>query len=149
MNEMRQALNDDDRALCATTASWLRSARALGGLGLLAAAFVMAGLLGASAISLHPVPSILVLLLLPLERYFALRLGFDAGLFAEMAGGGIDSLSGLDRALAALGLRKADAMQRSLEERTRGAMRLWRRHAAVVVLQVLLCWGGWVFVVRP
>ncbi len=78
--------------------------------------------------------ALLVLVLTPLERYFALRLRFDAGLFADLASGRIADLTVLDAGLATLGVRKAPQSSRTLDERLKGSRRLWRFHATVVVL---------------
>ncbi|WP_304309313.1 hypothetical protein [Pseudacidovorax intermedius] len=72
------------------------------------------------------------------ERYLALRLHLDEGLFAALACGALPDLAALDDALAWLGLRPASSSAlRPLDERLRGTQALMRRHLGVVLLQTL------------
>ncbi|MBO9645120.1 MAG: hypothetical protein J7603_18580 [Pseudacidovorax sp.] len=72
------------------------------------------------------------------ERYLALRLRLDEGLFAALARGVLPDLAALDDALAWLGLRPASpGTSRPLDERLRGTQALMRRHLGVVLLQTL------------
>lgn len=132
-----------DAALCRVTARWLSAcARGAGALGL-GCALLAAGVLlwragsppGAARIEALLCAAVL-LLTLP-ERVLALRLMFDAGLFADLAAPGA-SLQSLDAALTALQLRTAaTGPVRSLPDRVAGARRLSHQHLAVVALQVM------------
>jgi hypothetical protein len=136
-------LDDHDRTLAATTARWLQAgARSAGALGLGCAG------LAAAALLLQPLPlparaaAVVALALLPAERVLALRLHFDAGLFTDLARGGLpprQALGSLDLSLQALRLRgpAATATLRQLPDRVRGAQRLLAWHAAGVGLQAL------------
>ena len=138
-----RSLDDHDRTLAATTARWLRAgARCAGTLGLGCAG------LAAAALLLLPLPlparaaALAVLALLPAERVLALRLHFDAGLFADLARSGPapqQALGSLDLALQALRLRTPSTSPtlRPLPDRVRGAQRLLAWHAAGVGLQAL------------
>lgn len=80
---------------------------------------------------------LLVLALSPVERYLALRLRFDAGLFADLADGRIADLAALDAGLATLGVRRTPPRPRSLADRLAGSRRLWRFHAIIVALMAV------------
>lgn len=129
----RLPLGDDARALCATTAKGLAAAAAtcsplgvgLGALALLACAWQPSNGVAVGVVAAVPV-----------ERYLAFRVRFDAGLF-EQAAADAGYLARLDVSLAALGLRRA-AEDRSLADRVHGARRLAVWHAAVVALQTLV-----------
>lgn len=129
-------LGEQERALCAITAAWLDATRALGWLGLLAGGVACAHLLLAAA---QPWLAAALLLLLLAERYFALRVAFDAGVFRALAEGQIGEPNQFDHSLQQLGLRSATDGERDVECRARGAMRLSRAHLAVVAMQVALC----------
>jgi hypothetical protein len=129
-------LDDRDRARCTVVARRMDAARAL---GLLALACTLAAMIGlavdawrdeALAIALGAV------LLGLVERYFALRLRLDAGLFADLASGRIAGLAALDAGLAAIGVR--GDLARTLDDRIAGCRRLWRRHLVVVVVQTAM-----------
>ena len=136
-------LDDHDRTLAATTARWLQAgARCAGTLGLGCAG------LAAAALLLLPLPlparaaALAALALLPAERVLALRLHFDAGLFADLARARPapqQALGSLDLALQALRLRGPSALPtlRPLPDRVRGAQRLLAWCAAVVGLQAV------------
>ncbi len=149
-DEHSASLDDSERATCAAVARWLDTDRIVGACGLFAAAVAALCLLIDHASIGHRIDSIgsgtgvvvaasMVLFLMPIERVYALRLRFDRGLFADLADGRIGSLMTLDAALSSLKLRTAAATPRPLTDRIRGVQRLWRRHAAVAVVQVLLC----------
>ena len=128
-------LDAGDRARCAATARWLEASSTLGALALCCAVVAALGTLahawrdGALGFALF------ALMLTPFERYFALRIRFDAGLFADLASGRIDDLVALDVALSALGVGKGPQSLRMLDDRLHGSRRLWRRHALTVGLQ--------------
>ncbi|WP_295853544.1 hypothetical protein [uncultured Xylophilus sp.] len=134
-------MTDEDRALGAATAAWLDAAAVPAAWGLALAALAVAVLL-AFEFPGTAVPAALAAVAalgLP-ERYLALRLRFDAGLFRALADGRIASLSGLDGALAGLGLRSDTAATdvRPLPDRVQGALRLLRVHRNIVLLQAVL-----------
>lgn len=162
-------MTEADRVLCRVTAAWLaacwRAAGALGlGAGLLAALGLLlpAGPQGTLRLAATAGCALALLLSLP-ERVLALRLAFDAALFADLAAAGdhgpagmpcpaaagvaaragaVDSpappasLGRLDGALQALGLRDAVEPPRSLRARVDGARRLSRQHLGLVLAQV-------------
>ncbi|WP_339544570.1 hypothetical protein [Pseudomonas sp. RA_35y_Pfl2_P32] len=78
------------------------------------------------------------------QKYWALRVAFDAELFQRVADGN-QALTlrteALDHALAALGLQPAERGGRLWSERTGGALNLLRRQALLVAAQVLLTLG--------
>ncbi len=131
-------LSESERAHCAALARWLDASTVVGTLGLFAAAVAALWItLGSTNNAI--VTAALALALMPIERYYALLLRFDRGLFADLADGRLASLDALDAALIGLGLRRTVSPSRSLADRIRGALRLWRAHAIVVAAQVLLC----------
>lgn len=129
-------LDARDRARCAAVARRMDAAQPLGLLALACTAVAMIGLAVDAwrdevlAIALGAV------LLGLIERYFALRLRLDAGLFADLASGRIADLAALDDGLAAIGVRVATS--RTLDARIAGCRRLWRRHLVVVVVQAAM-----------
>lgn len=134
-------LDADARARCAATARWLRAAQALEWLALAACAAALWRVLaapahGGAAWTAWAAWAVLALAL-P-ERALALRLRFDRGLFADLAEGRIASLQALDAALARW-RAAAPGATRPLDARIAGTLRLWRRHAAAVGAQALLC----------
>ena len=74
-----------------------------------------------------------------LQGYLALRVRFDAALFARLAeGGALPDLADLDRTLLALGLMPAAKAGRPLGLRIAGARRLFRLQALALAAQVAL-----------
>lgn len=80
-----------------------------------------------------------------LQKYLALRVAFDAGLFRDLAHNVHESqrtaaqtLQRLDISLVALGLRVRKDSLRPLQERFRGARRLMSAQAMCLALQWLL-----------
>ena len=81
----------------------------------------------------------LVVLVGVLQGYLALRVRFDAALFARLAeGGALPDLAALDRTLLALGLMPAAKIGRPLGPRIAGARRLFRLQALALAAQVAL-----------
>ncbi|WP_431481495.1 hypothetical protein [Pseudomonas thivervalensis] len=79
-----------------------------------------------------------------LEKYWALRVAFDADLFQRMA----DSTQSLaertytlDQALISLGLQSAERAGRLWTERRHGALLLLRRQSRLLAIQVVLVLG--------
>ena len=125
------------RALCTATVSWLRACSVVAawslGLSLVAMALLT---LGARSLAMPTIAGLGVVGVMGLlERYLALRIRLDVGLFQGLADGSISSVGVLDTSLEQLGLRKAATVQRSLEDRIRGARQLAQRHLWLVVLQ--------------
>ncbi|VUZ22869.1 Uncharacterised protein [uncultured Comamonas sp.] len=90
-----------------------------------------------------PSAGLLCALLLGLaERYLRVRIVFDRHLFAALAAGVLPQPGALDVGLHRLGLRKAAAQPRLLDERINGTLRLARAQVLVVLIQmlVLFCW---------
>jgi len=73
------------------------------------------------------------------QKYLALRVAFDAELFARLES---LSLAELDAALLGLGLLAPERAGRPLAERSCGALRLLRRQALCVAGQGLFALGG-------
>ncbi|MCC6074048.1 hypothetical protein ACFPTX_20285 [Pseudomonas sp. GCM10022188] len=73
------------------------------------------------------------------QKYLALRVAFDAELFARLETLGLDEL---DAGLLGLGLLPPQRAGRPLAERCRGALRLLKRQALCVATQGLLALGG-------
>ena len=133
-------MNDDDRALCAATAGLLRAGGALAAWGL--ALSLLSGLV--LALTGRSLPSatwaafaVVALIGLP-ERYLALRVQLDAALFDGLARSTIASEPAMDRALAALGLRRRADGSRPLADRVLGARQLMQRHGIAVIAQTVI-----------
>lgn len=127
-----------DRALAGACARLLAAcAGSAGALGLACAVLAAAALLlrapGGTAWGL-----LAVLAVAPVERLLALRLHFDAGLFADLQHDARPAtLSALDDALHRLRLRRPAQALRSLADRAHGARRLIGWHAGCVTLQLI------------
>jgi hypothetical protein len=73
------------------------------------------------------------------EAFFAIRVGFDAGLFRWLAAEpGAPDVDGIDTALIILGLITDRRAERSAAERIAGASRLLYRQASMLGLQLAL-----------
>ena len=129
------ALHAEDRARCATMARWLEAASTLGALALCCALVAALGTLAHAWRDAALGFALFALALTPFERYLALRVRFDAGLFADLASGRIADLGALDAGLAGIGVGKGPQSLRTLDDRLHGSRRLWRRHALIVGLQ--------------
>ncbi len=131
-----QPLDAHDRARCAVVARRMDAAQAAGLLALACTSVLLLGIAaGAWSEEIRDL-AIATALLGLVERYFALRLRLDAGLFADLADGRIANLSALDDGLAAIGVRHA--APRPLDDRIAGGRRLWRWHLSVVVAQAAM-----------
>ncbi len=129
------ALDARDRARCAVVARRMDAAHALGLLALVCTAIALIGMAVDAWRDEVLAVALGALLLGMVERYYALRLRLDAGLFADLASGRIADLAALDHGLAAIGARIATP--RPLDDRIAGCRRLWRRHLAIVVVQAV------------
>ncbi|PSS59245.1 hypothetical protein [Pseudomonas sp. BBP2017] len=85
-----------------------------------------------------------LLILGAVQKYWALRVAFDADLFQRLADTPStldDKTQALDHALASLGLQAAEHGGRAWPERSRGALALLRRQALMLAAQLLLTLG--------
>lgn len=122
-------------------ASLLRRGRSLDqlstGLTLLG---VLLGLLQLLMSSITPICLLLavwMIILGLLQKYWALRVAFDAELFALMAKG-LERTDELDQTLQTLSLQSPNRASRPWTERRRGALKLLRKQAYLLGAQVLL-----------
>ena len=83
--------------------------------------------------------AVLVLALALFERLCAVRIAFDARLFAALGSSQLPSLAALDQSLAGLGLRKNAQPGRELAARLSGTRRLVLMHLLVVCTQAAFC----------
>lgn len=122
-------------------ASLLRRGRSLDqlstGLTLLGVMFGLAQLLMISISTLCLLLSLWMILLGLLQKYWALRVAFDADLFALLARDP-QRTPELDQALQSLGLQSAKRIGRPWAERQRGALKLLRKQAYLLAAQVVL-----------
>ena len=85
------------------------------------------------------------------QLYLAVRVGFDAALFAQLAARpAMMDINGMDRALGALSLRPAGKQGRPIAARIAGARRLFRWQLWALAAQgcALLAGAAWVWVRR-
>lgn len=116
-------------------ARWLEAASTLGALALCCAVVAALGTLAHAWRDAALGFALLALASTPVERYLALRIRLDAGLFADLASGRIHDLAALDAGLSALGVGKRGPSLRTLDDRLEGARRLWRRYTLIAGLQ--------------
>ena len=125
-------------------ASLLRRGRSLDqlstGLTLLGFLFGLAQLLLASISTLCLLLALWMIILGLLQKYWALRVAFDADLFALLARD-TSRTPDLDQALVELGLQSAKRVGRPWAERRRGALKLLRKQAWLLGAQALLTLG--------
>ncbi|VVN94698.1 hypothetical protein [Pseudomonas fluorescens] len=125
-------------------ASLLRRGRALDqlstGITLLGLLFGLVQLLLVTHSPVCLILSAWMVLLGLVQKYWALRVAFDAELFQRMASETeqlMQSTQAMDQALQSLNLQKNDPPARNWAERSRGALKLLRRQAQLLVVQVL------------
>lgn len=105
---------------------------------------LMIGLAPLLGVAINPVVSVAAVVMLILgmaEKYWAQRVAIDEQLFSLLAARAADfddTVSQLDTALQRLGLAPAAVAPRSLESRSRGALRLLRWQSAFLGAQCLL-----------
>jgi hypothetical protein len=133
-------MTDHERALCTATARLLQAAGVIAawGVGLSLVSLGVLALTGRSLSMLSCMGFGAVAIIGIFERYMALRLRLDVGLFDGLASGAIPSLSTLDVALQKLGLRsspEASDAPRALADRVHGAQQLMQRHGIAVACQ--------------
>lgn len=125
-------------------ASLLRRGRTLDqlstGLTLLGVLFGLLQLLLITPVALSLSLSAWLIALGLLQKYWAFRVAFDADLFALVARDADalpDRTQALDHALQSLGLQPANRAGRPWVERQRGALKLLRNQAVLLLAQVL------------
>ena len=125
-------------------ASLLRRGRSLDqlstGLTLLGILFGLAQLLLASISTICLLLALWMIVLGVLQKYWALRVAFDADLFAMLARD-VTRTPDLDQALQTLGLQSSKRAGRPWTERRRGALKLLRKQAWLLGAQALLTLG--------
>lgn len=126
-------------------ASLLRRGKALDnlstGLTLLCIGFGLVQLLITVPNALLLVVVVIGVLLGILEKYYAIRVGFDADLFHMVASDPqwlSDRTAALDDALAQLGLAPVDKAARSWASRSQGALKLLRQQLLFLAVQLLV-----------
>ena len=124
--------------------SLLRRGRSLDqlstGLTLLGILFGLAQLLLASISTICLLLALWMIVLGLLQKYWALRVAFDADLFAMLARD-VTRTPDLDQALQTLGLQSPKRAGRPWTERRRGALKLLRKQAWLLGAQALLTLG--------
>jgi hypothetical protein len=125
---------------CGVIASVLDSGRTLAAAGHAAAviAALGAGFAHTAPVRLAFAASIL---LWPIGCYLAVRVSLDAALFRAIAADPVQDSSRMDELLGSWGLMR-NLKERTLEQRIRGALTLWRRHQAVFAIQLAALIGG-------
>ncbi|SDV08791.1 hypothetical protein [Pseudomonas mucidolens] len=122
-------------------ASLLRRGRSLDqlstGLTLLGVLFGLLQLLMSSITPICLLLSLWMIILGLLQKYWALRVAFDAELFTLMAKD-LERTDELDQTLQTLGLQSPHRANRPWTERRRGALKLLRKQAYLLGAQVLL-----------
>lgn len=135
-------MTDLERAQIGVTATLLAQGGLVHGASLVVSALALVLIVFESSMPLA-FGSLFVVLLL-LELYLAVRVRFDAGLFADIATGRIDAAQ-FDAAMRALGLLPETKVGRDWTTRARGARRLLHTQALIVMVQctafVFLLWG--------
>ena len=132
-------MTDNDRATCAALAGFLRAGALLAhwGFMLTCISVLVLALTGGSPLTIATMGFGGVVVLGAMERYFAIRLRFDAALFDSLALNTVASLDALDKALVILGLRqqRSQVSMRTLADRVQGTRQLMSRHLLVVAGQ--------------
>lgn len=115
------------------------------GLTLLGFAYGLVQLLMTPAMPLLVVMSAAVALLGLIEKYYALRVAFDADLFQSLASERerlVERTGELDHALVVLKFQPVDKSGRSWAVRSQGAIKLLRQQMLFLTLQVLILLGA-------
>jgi hypothetical protein len=135
----------DDRVaqqMLAATAALLDQGQAIDRLSRLLTAGTLIGLVAMQLYQVGvPLAATVAIALVALaglaQTYLAIRVGFDAALFRQLAAGAPD-LADFDGAMVRLGLLPAANKGRPLEARIAGARHLFLRQAGALALQVVL-----------
>jgi hypothetical protein len=130
-------------------ASLLRRGKSLDnlstGLTLLGMAFGLAHLLITPPQPLFLVLSTAIILLGGIEKYYAVRVAFDADLFQAVASGDAElteRTAALDQALVALKFQPVDKAGRSWALRSQGALKMLRQQMVFLAVQILVILGA-------
>lgn len=124
-----------DRSACIALAAWLHAQARLAPLAWLLALIGGVVLVSGRASLTGMLLAAAVLVLVLAERYLALRIAFDAALFAAWGRGALDA-DALDAAL--LRLKQKVLPMRPFDDRMAGALRLQRLYLGVIVAQLAL-----------
>ncbi len=116
------------------TASLLNSGTSLTTASNCSAVIGAAGVLLGHSATAHAI-FVVPVLFWPLACYFSIRVSIDASLFRELAAAGQDNGPALDELLRRLGLARKRS-DRTVSDRSQGAMKLWRRLIAITGIQV-------------
>jgi hypothetical protein len=118
---------------CEVTAGFLESGRTLSNVANAAAII--------AAVSITGVLCVVSLAAWLVESWFAVRVAIDRSLFRTLAANPQDGADWLDALLLDWKLIPA-AKSRSMQDRSRGALRLWRMQAAALTVQLLAMLAG-------
>jgi len=120
---------------CGATASVLDSGRTLASASNVAAivAGISVALVHSKAVQIACTVSMLCWLV---GCYFAVRVTIDASLFRQLAANHVEACGDLDEWLRRLGWLRGET-DRSLTDRTRAALALWRRQVVLLALQLM------------
>lgn len=119
---------------CGITAGFLRSGRMLAGASNFAAVAAAAGALLAHAFAARCLCAV-SMVCWPAACYLGVRVSIDAALFREMSGQPAEGAEALDELLRLWGMGNARP-DRSIAQRSLGAIRLWKRLGAAVAVQM-------------
>ena len=125
---------------CGMAAGFLGSGRALANCGNCAALAGAGGVLLADTVAARALFAAAVVCW-PAVCYFGMRVAIDARLFEELQREPVEGGAALDEWLRERGLANAKP-GRSIGERSRGALRLWRRLLAAVAIQMAAALAG-------
>lgn len=137
-------LTADERAACAVCADWLATGAQWSQAAAVAVLAALAAALAGGRPGASPALLLALLGLAVAERVLALRVAFDARLFARLARGELPSLAALDAGLQQVLALPPHKAGRPLAPRLAGARRLYRAQvlacAALAVLDLLAWW---------
>lgn len=119
---------------CGATASLLNSGASLANASNCAAMIGAAGILLAHSAMARTI-LVVPVLFWPAACYFSLRVGIDASLFRELAPADEDNGPALDELLRRRGLSRKRS-DRTISDRSHGAVKLWKRLIAITGIQV-------------
>jgi hypothetical protein len=121
---------------CLVTASLLRSGRVLANASNCASVMAAVGLL-LSHVETARLLFAASILCWPMAVYLGVRVAIDASMFRDLAGELADGGHALDTLLRDRGLSRARP-ERTLAERCRAAIKIWKRMIAIVALQLAI-----------
>ena len=121
---------------CAVTAGFLRSGQVLSNFSNCAAVIAAVGILLAHAVTERLVFASSILCW-PVACYFGVRVAIDTSLIQELGREPAEGGNALDQLLRTRGLLRVQP-ERTLAERSRGALRLWIRMIIIVAVQLAI-----------